>query len=230
METPGPAGKEPRRPREVAWARHGPEPAGVIYRVGQALVRLLWRVRGGELTAHGLEHIPATGPFLLIGNHQSLLDPLLTQAVIRRPVFAMAKSTQFSAPVIGPLMSHVNAFPVRRYQIDAQAVRTVLRHLAQGDGVAIYIEGERSWDGQLQEPRRGAVRLVLRAGVPVIPTVITGSYEAWPRWSRRPAPAHVTVRFLPPLDIPCFRGRANRDAAAETEKRIMEVLREGLAG
>src|SRR5690606_38543582 len=70
-----------------------------------------------------------------------------------------------------------------RFEPDPQAVRLVLRRLREGHGVGLYIEGERSWGGRPQAPRRGTVRLILRAGVPVVPAAIAGSYEAWPRWT-----------------------------------------------
>jgi 1-acyl-sn-glycerol-3-phosphate acyltransferase len=188
-----------------------------------ALARNLWPLYGG-LEVVGKENIPRSGPFLLFANHQSILDPILIQAVCPRPVNAMAKSTQFRTPGLGWLMaSHLKSFPVRRYEVDPQAVRLVLKYLKAGEGVGIYVEGERSWDGRLQPPRRGAIRLLLKAaslGVPVIPARITGSYEAWPRWAKRPQPAHVRIEFLPPLSLPLATTRLEREAVLEEATRV----------
>jgi len=203
------------------------ESAGALYRSAQLLARTLWRLLG-RLDVRGLQNVPQTGPFLLIANHQSVLDPILIQASVRRPIFAMAKSTQFNAPILGPLMPRILTFPVRRYQVDPQAVRTALKLLRAGHGVAVYIEGERSWNGRLQDLKRGTVRLALRAGVPVVPVVIQGSYEAWPRWDNRPARANVTIEFLTPILMPASRGATNRAAVPETTARLMAVLETGL--
>jgi 1-acyl-sn-glycerol-3-phosphate acyltransferase len=200
----------------------------MTYRLGQLLARGLWPLFG-SLEVRGSANVPVAGPFLLISNHQSVLDPILIQAIVRRPIFAMAKSTQFNARVLGALMPHILTFPVRRYQVDPQAVRTALRLLQRGNGVAIYIEGERSWNGRLQELRRGTVRLLLRAGVPVVPTVIAGSYNAWPRWAARPSRANVTIEFLEPITRPALRGSANRAAVSETTSQIAAILSAGLA-
>jgi 1-acyl-sn-glycerol-3-phosphate acyltransferase len=172
--------------------------------------------------------VPDTGPFLLIANHQSYLDPIFTQAVIRRPIFAMAKSTQFTDPLVGWMMRRVCSFPVRRYQVDPQAVRIALRHLERGRGVAIYIEGERTWDGRLQEPRPGTARLALRAGVPVIPCAVSGTYDIWPRWARSPVRGTATIRFLEPIRFPQLHGKANRTATPAAAARIMDAIRSGL--
>jgi 1-acyl-sn-glycerol-3-phosphate acyltransferase len=205
---------------------YGPaEKAPPLYRLAQALVPRLWRWTGGSITTLGEENLPRSGPALILCNHLSYLDPILLQAHVHRPIYALAKSTSFSAPLTGPLMHRVCSFPVRRYQVDPQAVRIALRHLSAGRLVAIYIEGERSWNGRIQEPKKGTVRLALTAGVPVIPCAISGTYEVLPRWNRRIRPGPVTFHFLPPVPLPTLHGRANREPMVpEATRLIMEAL------
>lgn len=184
----------------------------MIYRFAQRLVRTLWPLIG-RVRTDGLHHVPDHGPFILTANHQSYLDPILLQAVIRRPIHTMSKSTQFSDPITGPIVKALKGFPVRRFQVDPQAVRLALRILAQGEGVGIYIEGERTWDGRLQPPRLGTIRLLLKAGVPVIPCGISGTYDIWPRWDRRLRRGTVRIRVGPPIRFPKLDRREERDAA-----------------
>lgn len=199
----------------------------MLYVILQRLALLAARLTSG-LNVQGREHIPNHGPFLLIANHQSILDPILIQAACPRPIHAMAKSTQFASPIMRRVMTAVYAFPVRRYQVDPQAVRNALRTLWDGAGVGIYIEGERSWDGVLQPPRLGVLRLMLKAGVPVIPTVITGSYDAWPRWASRPQIRGIDpirIRFLAPMRFPTLHRRAEREEyLPEAARKIMGAL------
>lgn len=202
----------PTRPRRTA-----------LYTSCQAIARGLWRLIGGSIRIEGIENIPASGPVLIVSNHQSVLDPILTQAVIRRPVHAMAKSTQFTVPIIGRLMRHLCVFPVRRYQVDPQATRHALRLLDAGQAVAIYIEGERSWNRELQEPRPGTARLAMRTAAPVVLCAIDGSYDAWPRWARRPTPSTIRIRFTP-LRLPTLRGQENRSRARAVASHIMDRL------
>lgn len=194
-----------------------------FYRFVQWLGRLTGRLVGG-VRVTGLENLPA-GPFLLLSNHQSILDPILIQAFCPRPIHAMAKSTQFSAGMSGWLMRHLKAFPVRRYRIDPHAVRLALRRLQAGEAVGIYVEGERSWDGKLQEPRRGTIRLALHAGVPIVPCTIVGSYEVWPRWDRRIRRGPIHIHFGPPFRLPTVRSRPARDqAVGAASAQIMGAL------
>lgn len=208
---------------------HPVPPPDLLYWFVHGCPRWLWRLMGRVETT-GLEHVPADGPFLLIANHQSVMDPMLIQSLCPRPMHAMAKSTQFNMPVIGPIMSHCYSYPVRRFEVDPQSVRLTLRRLGQGHAVAIYIEGERTWDGRLQKPREGTVRLALKAGVPIIPTAIAGAYDVWPRWDRRPRSGVIAIRYGTPFRLPRLDDRKDREAElpAATE-RIMSAIRSELA-
>jgi 1-acyl-sn-glycerol-3-phosphate acyltransferase len=196
----------------------------LIYRTCQWIARTGWSRLAG-LDVRGLENVPKKGAFLLIANHESNLDPILIQAVCPRGVHAMAKSSQFLVPVVGALVRSILAFPVRRYQVDPHAVRIALRRLGANQGVAVYIEGERSWDGRLQSARPGTVRLALKAGVPVLPCGISGSYEAWPRWSSKPQLLPIRITFGVPINLPRLDSRREREpAVAEATATIMGAL------
>jgi 1-acyl-sn-glycerol-3-phosphate acyltransferase len=223
--TPSRGAKGLRRSRRPALVHE----ETAIYRFCRWLARSLWRLIG-KLDVVGLENIPTEGPFILIVNHQSILDPVLIQAVCPRAVYAMTKSTQFSTPVVGWLMArHIHAFPVRRYQIDPQAVRYALHVLSIGEPVGIFVEGERSWDGRLQKPRLGSLRLILKSGVQVIPVTVDGTYDVWPRWHHGLRRAAVRVTFGKPLRFPQLDRREDREAALEeTGRRIMAALAEQL--
>ncbi len=196
------------------------------YRAGHRFLRWAFPKLIDPLKVEGLENIPEAGPFLLLPNHQSILDPPLVQCLCPREVHAMTKSTQFASPPFRWLIPRILGFPVRRYRVDPQAVRVVLRLLGEGRGVCIYPEGERSWDGTLQPFRRGTLRLMLAAGVPVIPCGIEGMYDVWPRWASRPRKGlPATIRFGAPLHFGPFPDRKARDAhLPEAEARLRRAL------
>jgi 1-acyl-sn-glycerol-3-phosphate acyltransferase len=189
------------------------------------LARTLWRFMGG-LDVRGLENIPRTGPAIFIANHQSFLDPILVQAACPRILHSMAKSTQFGSAVFRRLMTWLYAFPVRRFETDPQAVRQVLRRLQEGHAVIIYIEGERSWDGRLQPARLGAVRLALKAGVPIVPVRVDGAYEAWPRWDRKIKRSRIRIEFRKPFRLPHKPRRSEREplVSSAAERLITALL------
>ena len=160
-------------------------------------MRLLFR-----LEARGTEHMPARGPVLIVANHSSFLDPPLVGGASPRPVSFMAKAELFRVPLFGGLIRRLNARPVRREGADAGALRTALRILQEGHVLLMFPEGTRGPEGVLRDPKPGAGMLAVLSGAPVVPVVIRGSGQAWPRGRRLPRPAKVTVTFGPARVFP----------------------------
>ncbi len=202
----------------------------ILYSVFRGLIKAVMPLAGIRLVVEGREHVPKTGPFILIFNHQSILDPILAQTACPRFVYSMAKSTQFASPLWRWLLPKIGSFPTRRYQVDPQAVRTALRLLDEGKGVGIYPEGERSWDARLQPLRRGTVRLILKAGVPVVPCGIDGSFHIRPRWGSGLQRGPVTIRFGEPLCFLAQNVRTEREAALPDAIRKVEEALQGVMG
>lgn len=179
-----------------------------------------------RMEVEGRHHVPPDGPFILVPNHQSVLDPIFVQVSVPRPdIYTLTKSTQFGSGVFRWLLPRVQAIPVRRFRVDPQAVRVLLRRLDEGKGVCVYPEGERTWDGSVGPLRRGAVRVILKAGVPVVPCGVSGSFAIWPRWSRSIRRSTVRVRFGEPLRFGRWDDRRERNARVEeTAAAIRDAL------
>ena len=62
----------------------------------------------------GLENVPQTGAFILVVNHQSVLDPVLAGIALKNQLCFMARDTLFKSKIFGPLLKSVKAIPVRR--------------------------------------------------------------------------------------------------------------------
>lgn len=175
-------------------------------RVLAGLVARLWL----RLRITGREHVPASGPLLIVANHGSFLDPPLVGVGVVRPVTYLARAGLFRVPVLGPLIRALNAVPLKESGSDTAAIRTALDALSRGGAVVIFPEGARSFDGSIQPFKRGVWLLLTRANCPVLPVGIAGAYDAWPRtrrWPRLLAPpvrvaigAPVPPETLRPLD------------------------------
>ena len=159
-----------------------------------ALMRLLFRLEG-----RGAGHVPARGPVLMVANHSSFLDPPLVGGMAPRQLSFMAKAELFRVPLLGALISRLNARPVRREGADAGALRTALRILQDGGVLLMFPEGTRGPEGILREPKPGAAMLAVLSGAAVVPVFVKGSGQAWPRGQRLPKPAKVVVAFGPPM-------------------------------
>ncbi len=150
----------------------------------------------------GVQHIPASGPLLIVPNHVMFADPVLVSIPIRRPVYYMAWDALFRVPGFSWLIRRLRAFPVEIEAADPKATREAVRLLQAGEAVMIFPEGGRSLDGRLQRFRPGAFRLACSLGVPVLPVTIVGGHEAWPPGRMLPRPGRLGIPYHPLITPP----------------------------
>ena len=163
------------------------------------------------------ERLPRAGGVLVVSNHQSFLDPILAAVGMTRPFHPMARETLFRFLPFAIIIRSLNAFPVRRASADLGAVREALRRLKDGQVVLMFPEGTRTRDGSIGRLQGGPVTIAARAGVPVMPMVIDGAFESWPRTHLLPRPH--------PIRVACGRPLSAEEVAAGDPDALMEVLR-----
>ena len=199
-----------------------------FYHPGAAIIgfvsRLLWGAR-----IEGVEHLPRTGPFILVTNHTSNLDPLMmgwaSGNQIGRVVHFMAKIEMRSWPFLGWLATQSGVFFVRRGERDRAAQAFALEALADGRPIAIFPEGTRSRTGHLREGKPGAALLAMRSGVPLVPAGISGTQRIFPSGAWFPRSSKVRIRIGEPFTLPHQpTGRLDRDALAAGTERIMSAI------
>jgi 1-acyl-sn-glycerol-3-phosphate acyltransferase len=173
------------------------EPMTRTYRTALAIFRPVVRV-WGRLEVEGLEHLPAEGPLLIVGNHDSYWDPVVIglAAIRRRQIRALSKSSLWKVKGLNKVLDGMGQIPIVRGSGDADALDRAITELRAGSCIGIFPEGTRSL-GRTLRPRSGLGRLV--AAVPeatIVPTAVTGSTDI-PRFPKRP---RLHVRFLPPAE------------------------------
>lgn len=184
------------------------------------MFRVVFRYR-----VEGLEKVPKSGGVLLVANHAHLLDPPLVGSANRRQVHFMAKDELFHMPFLRWALPKIGTFPVRRGAADRKAIRTAIELLSQGKVVAIFPEGTRTQTGELLEPQRGAGLIALRAGVPVIPVGITGTFEPVRKGRFFPRFNQFIVRFGDPVHFEPSSEEGRKDAVDEANRRMMEGIK-----
>lgn len=195
----------------------------MLYRLVKALVaalaRLFFRVE-----VAGTEHIPPSGPALIVSNHASVLDPPIIGAVTPRPLHFLAKAELFSVPLFGRLIAALHSLPVKRESGDAGALRAALRALADGQAVLIFPEGTRSTDGTLGEGKAGGGMLAVLSRAPVVPAYIEGTNRILPRGRALPRPGRIRVRFGPVLRFAEAPGSERKEHYRETSRQMMAAI------
>jgi 1-acyl-sn-glycerol-3-phosphate acyltransferase len=182
--------------------------------------------------AEGVEHIPESGPVVLVANHQSFSDSIFMPLLTPRPVKFLAKAEYFTGHGVKGwfskgFFSGVGSVPIDRTGAKAAdaAIRTALRLLEQGQIVGLYPEGTRSPDGRLYKGRTGAARIALTAGCPVVPCAISGTDVVQPTGKLVPKVHPVTVTFGPPLDFSRYTGELwERVKGTEDEHTVLRAV------
>jgi 1-acyl-sn-glycerol-3-phosphate acyltransferase len=137
-----------------------------------------------RLRVFGRENVPDKGAFVLVGNHQSYLDPIFCGVPLKRHLYFLARDSLFANRFFGGLLSSVNVVPVRRGEADLSAMRKVIGKLKEGRGVCLFPEATRTIDGKIA-PFKGGFGLLCRRGeAAVVPVVIDGAFECWPRFKK----------------------------------------------
>lgn len=168
---------------------------GLLRILAQPLFCALLRYR-----AYGRENIPCQGGVLIVSNHQSYMDPILIGVGLPRQIHSMARQSLFyKSALLRWFMESLNAFPLKEGGRDSGGIREAINRLAAGKIVLIFPEGTRTWDGSIGELYPGIELIAHRSGSPVIPAVIHGAYEAWPRTRKLFRFKPIKVAFGPPL-------------------------------
>ncbi len=196
--------------------------------------RLVWMTCGAvsklllDLRSFGRRNGPRAGGVILAVNHASYLDPVVVGCSLSRPVHFMARRTLFWGP-FGVTIRALHAFPVERDSVDSKALREYIGRVKAGNVVLLFPEGTRTRDGSLGPVKPGVGMLAARAGAPIVPTYVDGTFHAWPRQRLLPKRAHVTIFFGPPLRPERRPGEAKRAYHERIRDEIVARLR-GLEG
>jgi 1-acyl-sn-glycerol-3-phosphate acyltransferase len=149
--------------------------------------------------ARGLERIPKTGGGLVLINHQSALDPLLTGVALQRPISFVARDTLFLVPFIGWVLKNTYVLPLNREAASSRLIKAMVRRMNHGFLVGMFPEGTRSRDGKIGPFKPGFIAMIRRCSVPIYPVGIAGSMEAMPRGRLIPRFRKVRVVYGEPF-------------------------------
>ena len=191
----------------------------ILKPIASGLARALFRV-----SASGREHVPPTGPLLLVANHLSTLDPPLIGVVTPRQLCFLAKEELFAIPLLGRLIRALHARPVRRDGADGRALKASLKLLAENRAILLFPEGTRGAEGRLGEGKPGAGMLAVLSGAPVVPVYVSGTARALPRGRALPRPTRVRVTFGPPLVFKTAGDDRRKERYREATEEMMRAI------
>jgi 1-acyl-sn-glycerol-3-phosphate acyltransferase len=174
----------------------------------------------------------AKGPFIVVANHQSILDILLLSRVPREMKW-IAKEELFDIPWVGWMLRMSGDIPIRRGDAESggEALARARTYLSRGMSVMLFPEGTRSKSGKLLPFKSGAFRLAVETGVPVLPIAVHGTARGMPKGGPWVNPCRATARLLDPVDSAAYglegANRLRDEVRARIQAAVDELARAG---
>lgn len=171
----------------------------------------------------GRSHIDPGQSYVLVGNHQSLYDIVLVYGWLGLDFRWVMKQELRKVPGLGLASERLGHIFVDRSSRRAalRTLETARQRIAGGASVLFFPEGTRSPDGQLGPFKRGAFRMALDLGVPILPMTIIGTREILPAGSRDLRPGRARLVIHSPI--------ATAEWSPERLGELMDAARERIS-
>jgi len=197
---------------------------------GRTIIRWssIWR-----LVVTGREHLQKGKHYIVIANHQSMLDILAVCAALPINFKFLAKRELFRIPFMGWAMAAAGYIPVDRasHRSGREAMQRITRVLDMGVSVLLFPEGTRSPDGKIHAFKMGAFKLARDNKVEILPVVVDGTGQALPKksWFIRKRSAFI-VSIGKPVSVEDFVDSSMDEAKEKVRHEMigrLEHLRHG---
>lgn len=164
---------------------------------------------------YGAEKVPQAGALVIVSNHASYFDPPILSSCMQRPVAYMAKEELFDVPILKQGIRLYGAYPVKRSAADRSAIRAAVDALNEGWAAGIFLQGHRTPDARITNPKFGGAMIAAKAKAPLLPVSLWGTEGILQKGSSVPQPVPVTVRIGELIDPPSSTKREALQATTE---------------
>jgi 1-acyl-sn-glycerol-3-phosphate acyltransferase len=177
----------------------------------------------------GRENIPSEGAFLMVSNHQSHFDPPVVGTGVPRQMSFLARKTLFRSAPFRWLIRSYDAIPLNQEGLGVDGIKQTLRRLKEGKGILIFPEGSRTFDGTIQPFKPGFLTLAYRGKAAIVPTAVSGAFQAWPRTRKYPflfRPVKIRVKYGPPITPEEVKQHGQKELQDLVEHRVRKLFEE----
>jgi 1-acyl-sn-glycerol-3-phosphate acyltransferase len=185
--------------------------------------KFIFWIFGMKVSVKGYENLDPKSPYVFVSNHTSMFDiPTVFLALKGNVNFVFKKELTY-VPIWGWALRYGHFIMIDRSN-PREAMTSIERaaqSIRKGSSVILFPEGTRSLDGKLQPFKRGAFSLATKAGIPVVPVTINGTFAIMPKGSLNVQPANILVVLGKPISASDIHGR---DGELELMKRIHKVI------
>ena len=203
-------------------AAGAPGAKAYIHRYVRMWAGTLLRIAGVTVTVKGQENIPKGRAVVFTPNHQGDYDIPLMLMYLDEPHALVAKIETKKIPLVRTWMKLLDCVFIDRKspRHSMEAMRQAQALVQAGESVVVFPEGTRSKGDAMGEFKAGAFRIACKAGAPVVPVAIDGSYKIMEANHNLMKPAHVNITILPPVETAGLGRTAQHELAAQVAQAI----------
>jgi 1-acyl-sn-glycerol-3-phosphate acyltransferase len=187
----------------------------------------IWAALSGiRFSVHGLEHIDRRKPYIYIFNHRSFIDAPLMPMVIPQEVRAIGKKELSKIPIFGTVVGRLAVWVDRSNAVSRKvSLEKLVNFLNQGSSVVVAPEGTRNNTPETLLPfQKGAFRLSIETGIPILPMAVIGAEQIMKRGSLLLSPGKVRVYFSNPITPPLPSDSAVNEFAEKCKNRLEAMI------
>ena len=185
-----------------------------------------WLNPAWDVTVEGTEHIDPRATYVMVSNHQSLLDILVLFRLFTHFKW-VSKLENFQVPFIGWNMSLNRYIKLKRGDRNSVVgmIAACLRTLEQGSSVLFFPEGTRSETREMRAFKASAFEIAKRANVPILPIALDGAGDALPKSGFALRGVHaIRLRVLKPIVPAQFRAQSIEKLTADVRDLIAREI------
>ena len=178
----------------------------------------LLRVNGVRIRVVGRENAWKARPAVFVFNHRNGFDPFIATRIVERDFTSVAKAELRKDPIVAAIGRLADVAFVDRSDPTASvaALKPIEEMAAKGLSVIISPEGTRLDTREVGPFKKGAFRIAMAAGIPIVPIVVRNAELIGARNATSMNPGTVDVAVLPPIPTSDWR-------LADLDTRIAEV-------
>lgn len=187
---------------------------------------LILQSNGVTVQITGVEHIDSARPAIYMCNHQGTFDIFSLLAHLPVQFRWVAKVGLFRIPVLGWAMSTAGYVSLDRSKRKRayRGMEIAAQKIKEGNSVVMFPEGSRSYDGALQPFMNGGFTLAIKAGVPIYPITIDGSWAIMPRTTLRIKRGMVRIVIERPIETAGLTMQDRKRLMQELEQKMRANL------
>lgn len=196
-------------------------PPASFYRVlGYAFVKpLLTLLLRPQIKGRG--RIPIRGGCIVVANHESPIDPFVLGLACHRTIRFLAKRELFSSPVVRLFLWAFGSIPIERGGADHRALAAARDLVERGALIGMFPQGT-CLPYRHRPFKRGAARLALETGVPVVPVALVNTEKVLPPKRRKIGLTRVRILIGEPIRV--ARSDVTREAADRLTREIEQTI------